>query len=103
MSTSVHVETEAVSPALVFADVYAEHAPLVWRSLKRMGVRPADLADACQEAFVVVHAKLGTFQGGSLRGWLFAIAVRVAADHRKRASTRYEVLSEEIPEGSVAE
>ncbi|HVJ93346.1 MAG TPA: RNA polymerase sigma factor [Labilithrix sp.] len=100
----MHVEPGEVSPTqLVFADVYAEHAPLVWRSLKRMGVRPADLDDACQEAFLVVHAKLGDFQGGSLRGWLFAIAVRVAADHRKRASTRYEVLAEQVPEGTVDE
>ncbi|HVH44791.1 MAG TPA: sigma-70 family RNA polymerase sigma factor [Labilithrix sp.] len=97
------IEPAGTTPPVLFADVYAEHAALVWRSLKRMGVRDADLEDACQETFLVVHAKLDTFRGGSIRGWLFAIAVRVAADYRKRAAVRYEVLTEEIPESSVGE
>lgn len=100
--TLAHAEEQTAAP-LAFADVYAAHARLVWRTLKRMGVRTSDLEDACQEAFLVVHAKLGEFQGGSLPAWIFAIALRVAADYRKRASVRREVLSEEIPEPSLAE
>lgn len=88
-----------------FAEVYKEHAAFVWRSLRRLGVRPADLEDVTQETFVIVHAKLATFRGGSMKSWLFAIAVRVAADYRKRAHVRRElttdagVVDAEVPEG----
>jgi len=78
-------------PRVVFADVYAEHGAFVWRSLRRLGVREADIEDVCQEAFVVAHRKLGDFREGSMRAWLFAIALRVASDYRKRAHIRTEV------------
>lgn len=90
-------------PAPSFARVHADHAAFVWRSLRRLGVRPADVEDTCQEVFLVVHAKLEEFRGGSLRGWLFAIAVRVAADYRKRAFVRRESLGETVPEAAVPE
>ena len=62
-----------------FAQVYAEHAPFVWRSLRRLGVREADLEDTCQEVFVTVHRKLPR-----LRGALRAdhLALRHLSAHR---------------------
>lgn len=69
-----------------FADVYRDHAAFVWRVLRRLGVHPADVEDACQEVFLVVHRKLAGFEHrSSLRTWLFGIAVRCAADRRRRA------------------
>lgn len=91
------------SPPLAFADVYAEHAAFVWRSMRRLGVRPGDVEDTCQEVFLVVHAKLGEFRGGSIRAWLFAIAARVASDYRKRAFVRREMTGEEPPEVAAPE
>src|ERR1700733_10186827 len=44
-----------------FDQVFEEHAPYVWRVLRRFGVRHADLKDVCQEVFIVVHGKLGTY------------------------------------------
>jgi RNA polymerase sigma-70 factor (ECF subfamily) len=88
---------------LVFADVYAEHGPFVWRTMRRLGVRPGDVEDTCQEVFLVVHAKLGDFRGGSVRAWLFAIAARVASDYRKRAFVRREATGDEVPELAVPE
>ena len=85
-------------PRVVFADVYAEHGAFVWRSLRRLGVREADIEDVCQEAFVVAHRKLGDFREGSMRAWLFAIALRVASDYRKRAHIRTEVALDEVME-----
>ena len=90
------------SEPLVFKDVYAEQAAFVWRSMRRLGVRPGDVEDTCQEVFLVVHAKLGDFHGGSLRAWLFAIAARVASDYRRRAHVRRET-GEELPEVAVPE
>ena len=68
-----------------------------------LGVRPGDIEDSCQEVFLVVHAKLGDFHGGSIRAWLFAIAARVASDHRKRAFVRREVTDEDVPDIPVPE
>lgn len=65
----------------------------MWRTLRRLGVEHAQLDDAVQDVFIVVHRRLPEFDGRSLRGWLYAIAVRVASDHRRgRAQQRAEPL-----------
>jgi RNA polymerase sigma-70 factor, ECF subfamily len=66
-------------------------------------VRPGDVEDTCQEVFLIVHAKLGDFTGGSIRGWLFAIATRIASDYRRRAFVRREVTDDDVAEVPVAE
>jgi RNA polymerase sigma-70 factor, ECF subfamily len=67
-----------------FDAVYAEHFAFVWRVLRRAGVSSAYLDDAAQETWVVVHRRLGTFEGrSSLRTWLAGVAMRVASDHRR--------------------
>jgi RNA polymerase sigma-70 factor, ECF subfamily len=76
------------APALVFESVYASYFRGVWRTLRRLGVTDAQLDDATQDVFVVVHRKLAAFDGRSLRGWLFAIAVRVASDYRRGVTQR---------------
>jgi RNA polymerase sigma-70 factor (ECF subfamily) len=60
----------------------------MWRTLRRLGVLPAQLDDAAQDVFVIVHRRLPQFDGRSLRGWLYAIAVRVASDYRRGAAQR---------------
>jgi len=78
----------------VFSDVYRENVAFVWRSLRRLGVSERDVDDVCQEVFVIVHRKLSTFDAtAAMRTWLFGIARRVAADHRKRAHVRRETLA----------
>lgn len=67
-----------------FEAIYAAHFRGVWRTLHRLGVARAHLDDAAQDVFVVVYRRLGEFDGRSLRGWLYAIAVRVASDYRRR-------------------
>lgn len=77
-------------PAL--ANVYQEHFSYVWHALRRLGVRSADVEDAAQEVFVVVHRKLAEFDPSRpLRPWLFGIAHRVAAGQRRRAHVTREV------------
>jgi RNA polymerase sigma-70 factor (ECF subfamily) len=50
-----------------------------------LGVRESSVDDAVQDVFLVAHRKLASFEGrSSHRGWLFAIAARVAAEHRRR-------------------
>lgn len=82
------------SEATVFSELYRENVAFVWRSLRRLGVCERDVDDVCQEVFVIVHRKLATFDAtATMRTWLFGIARRVAADHRKRAHVRREMLA----------
>ncbi len=68
------------------AQVYEAHFRYVWRCLRSLGVRDAQLDDALQDVFVVVQRKLEAFDGGAeLRTWLYAIALRVARRYRERA------------------
>ncbi len=87
-----------VAPLTVEA-IYREHFRFVWRSLARLGVPDGDLADAAQDVFVVVHRKLSDFDyQHRLTTWLYAICMRVASERRRSARSRYEVLSEQLPE-----
>jgi RNA polymerase sigma-70 factor (ECF subfamily) len=73
------------------ARIHDTHADFVWRTLQRLGVRSADLEDALQEVFIVVHRRLHTFDAtGRLSTWLFGICLRVAAAQRRRAHVRRE-------------
>ena len=74
-----------------FHAVYTEFFRAMWRTLRRLGVQHAQLDDAVQDVFLVVHRRLPEFDGRSLRGWLYAIAVRVASDHRRGAAQRRTV------------
>ena len=77
--------------ALVFDEVYTAHAAFVWRTVRRLGVHPADVPDAAQEVFLVVHRKLAEFEGRSLlTTWLFSICLKVAKDVRGRRQRRRE-------------
>lgn len=90
-------------PALVppFAVIFQEHARFLWRALAGLGVRPADVDDALQEVFLVVHRRLREFDGRALRSWLYAICLRVASDYRKSARVRLEVAVSEVPDSAL--
>jgi RNA polymerase sigma-70 factor (ECF subfamily) len=70
--------------------VYAENARFVWRALRGMGVRDAEIGDAVQDVFIVVHRRYQEFDHRfKVRTWLFEIAYRVARDYRRKyARTR---------------
>jgi RNA polymerase sigma-70 factor (ECF subfamily) len=86
-SPSLHVSAPPAVPP--FATVYDDHVKFAWRVLGRLGVARADLEDVCQEVFIVVHRRLGEFEGrSSLRTWIYGIALRCASDYRRRAQRR---------------
>jgi RNA polymerase sigma-70 factor, ECF subfamily len=61
----------------------------VWRSLRRLGVPESDVADTVQDVFLVVHRRLGEFEGRSkVTTWLYGICYRVARDRRRLAHVR---------------
>ena len=72
--------------------VFESEFSYVFASLRRLGLREADLEDLTHDVFLVVHDKLADFDPTRpLRAWLFGIAFRVASDHRRRAHHRREV------------
>ena len=69
----------------MLGEVYREHFGFVWALLRRLGVHERDLEDVAQDVFVVVHRRLPQFEGrASIRTWLYAIAVRVAANYKRK-------------------
>lgn len=79
--------------AAQIARVFSEHADFVWRSLRRLGVPAADVDDALQEVFLVVHRRIGQYEDrGLMRAWLFSISRQVSSHyHRgvKRSEERH--------------
>lgn len=85
-----------------FDQVYEDNFEFVWRTVRRLGVPERSVDDAVQDTFIVVHRKLGEFEGrASLRSWLFGIARRVAKDHRRRVQRKER--TDELPDGGVAD
>ena len=71
------------------AEIYLEYAPLVFRNLRRMGVAEANIEDAVQDVFIVVHRQLSRFEGRStLKTWILGITLRVAKDYRRSEARR---------------
>jgi RNA polymerase sigma-70 factor (ECF subfamily) len=88
------VATERPSFRAVFD---AEHG-YVWNTLRRLGVREADLKDQCQEVFIVTSALLPDYDPSRpLRPWLFGIAYRIALRYRALARHRRESF-DEVPD-----
>lgn len=68
-----------------FDEVYEQHVAFVWRTLRAFGVMDAQLEDATQDTFVVVHRRLPEWEGrAAITTWLFAIARRVACSYRRK-------------------
>lgn len=77
-----------------FRAFYERHARFVWRALLRIGVPETELGDAVQDVFLVVHRKLQEFEGRAKETtWLFGVCLRVAADRRRLAYKRRELLT----------
>lgn len=75
----------------------------MWRVLARAGVRDADLKDALQEVFIVVSGKLDSLQEGTKpTTWLYGIAVRVAANQRRKVARKREDLTDQHDETAPA-
>ena len=84
----------ALRPASV-QEVYEAHFEFVWRSARRLGMRPPQLEDVVQEVFMVVQRRLPDFEGrSSVRTWLFSITRHVVRGHFRQSARRPLSLSE---------
>jgi RNA polymerase sigma-70 factor (ECF subfamily) len=79
-----------------FEEIYDRHADMVWRSLRRLGLDDASAEDALQEVFMVVHRRIGEFEGrSSLQTWLFGIIIFVVRNHKRSLRRRRTDASDE--------
>jgi RNA polymerase sigma-70 factor (ECF subfamily) len=66
------------------AAIYDAEFEGVWRYLRRLGVREADVEDVVHDVFVVAHRRIDSYDPQRpLRPWLLGIAFRVAAERRR--------------------
>lgn len=87
--TEVGAESSAPNLDIELRDTYVAYAPLVWRTLRRLGVTDAQLDDGVQDVFLIVHRRWGKFEGrSSLKTWIVGIALRVAKDYRRAEMRR---------------
>jgi RNA polymerase sigma-70 factor (ECF subfamily) len=69
---------------LDFDALYDEHFDFVWRTARRLGVPEVAADDVVQDVFVVVHRRLGDYDGETPpKRWILGITTRVVADHRR--------------------
>jgi RNA polymerase sigma-70 factor, ECF subfamily len=68
-----------------FYAVYERELSYVYKTVGRLGVDAADLADAVHDVFVIVHRRWADIDfERPLRPWLFGVARRVAAGMRRK-------------------
>lgn len=66
-------------------DAYQSELDYLFRTLRRLGVWPADVEDLAHEVFLVLRQTWRQYDPTrALRPYLFGIAFRVAASHRRR-------------------
>ena len=76
-----------------FPEFYRTHYSAARRWARNLGVSSGDVDDVVQEVFLVAMRRYSKFDGGSERGWLFAITRRVCGNFRRgrrRADARDE-------------
>jgi RNA polymerase sigma-70 factor (ECF subfamily) len=90
---------------LDFRAIFDAHGLFVLRTLRKLGVPKADIPDLCQDIFVVVHRRLGDYDGrASLRTWIYAICIRTASSYRRSIrARREETCANPEPEGHMNE
>jgi len=66
-------------------ELHREYAPIVAAFLRRRGVRPDEIEDACQEVFLQFFRYLAGFRGeAELKTWLFRLCITEARRVRRR-------------------
>lgn len=102
MSTTVASSTRLASGATGLrsrerervSELVALHVDAVWRTLRRLGMPPADLDDGVQQVFSVLARRVDSVDPGKERSFLLGVALRVVADHRRARRRRPEDVTE---------
>jgi RNA polymerase sigma-70 factor, ECF subfamily len=80
------VASPVARATLDFRTIFELEIGYVMRTLRRLGVAPADVEDLAHDVFLAVHQKLNSYDPArALRPWLFGFAFRVASHYRRKA------------------
>ncbi|HEY2516840.1 MAG TPA: sigma-70 family RNA polymerase sigma factor [Polyangiaceae bacterium] len=94
-SSPVPSSPAGVDGEVDFTELFQDHFDYVWHTLRRLGVRERDLEDSTHDVFISVHRHLGDFDPERpVRPWLFAFALRTAADYRRLARHRVDLVED---------
>ena len=94
------LERVAEPEQLEFDQIYTAWYDEVSRWIRAMGGPEAEREDLVQDVFVVVHRRLGDFDGRNLPGWLYQIARRRVRDFRRLLWVKHLVVRRNpLPEG----
>ncbi|MEM9075380.1 MAG: sigma-70 family RNA polymerase sigma factor [Myxococcota bacterium] len=86
-----------------FEAVFDAEFAYVRRSLRRLGVREADVEDLCQDVFLLIYRSLDRYDPSRpIRPWLFAFAFRVASNYRRAMRNWKEEPASDPPEQAAA-
>jgi RNA polymerase sigma-70 factor (ECF subfamily) len=67
--------------------LHAQYYPVAHAFLRRLGVRPPDVEDVCQEVFVQVFRYLARFEErADFKTWLYKLCISQAGRARRRAA-----------------
>lgn len=82
--------------------LYRLHRDFVWRTLLALGVAEFGVEEALQDVFLTLHRRWEDYDPNrEVRAWLYGIARRVAANHRRQhARNRCAPLIEPIAQGA---
>jgi RNA polymerase sigma-70 factor (ECF subfamily) len=85
LSLAAHRNVSGVAVESGCLAAYQKEFDYLCRALRRLGVPNADIEDLVHEVFLVLHRRWDAYDPRfPVRPWLFGIAFRVVAAHRKR-------------------
>jgi RNA polymerase sigma-70 factor (ECF subfamily) len=77
------------TPAQLFAEIYAQHAGIIWKTVRAFALSKEDQDDLCQEILVSLWEALPQFEGrAKLSTYVYRVAHRRALNW-KRSQRRY--------------
>lgn len=74
----------------------SQHFNVVWRSLRRLGVPESDADDAAQHVFLTLDTRLADVPPERERAFLLSVAVKVAANARRKLKRCREDASDDL-------
>lgn len=79
-----------------------QHFASVWRALRRLGVHPSNADDDAQRVFLAFSQRIHEIEPGFERPYLLGIAVKVAANARRRQARNVEEPSDTLDQQHAA-
>lgn len=73
-----------------------DHFDFIWRLVRRLGLSAPDADDVSQQVFMTATQKLTEIARGKERTYLYGVALRSVANHRRKAHRRREDTEAEL-------